>query len=206
MRKFPLHSSLILGVVTRQWRITPIFHVGFWFFGLPYMVLGILDLLSSDDFKLKAAGIVCLIVLALLTVPSMLWWFFGSGKVKFITYFEESKDVLSMDDGSIISMDSSSEGSSIAPSSVGGGYEVKFKKEEKEPRTAAKNVVTNTKQSKKKAKSYHWDGKSNYMEQNLYNMKPKPPQPRSNKRLRKTRRKQTNEGCCADVEGCGIMS
>ena len=204
MRKFPLHSSLILGVVTRQWRITPIFHVGFWFFGFPYIILGILDLLSNDDPKLMAAGIGCLIVLAILCVPSMLWWFFGSGKVKFITYFEEDRDIVSMDDDSILSMDSSFEGSSIAPSRVGDGYEAKLKKEKKENKTAPKDVVA--KQSKKNAKSSHWDGKSSHMEQSLYNMRTKPPQPRSNKRLKKSRRKQTNEGCCADVEGCGIMS
>jgi hypothetical protein len=203
MRKFPLHSSLILGVVTRRWRIFSLVHIVFSFFGVPFMLLGINALITSENTGMKAVGIIVSIVLGIAIIPSLIWWFFGSGKERFIAYFEDTGGYAGDNDyGEDEEMsypDSVSEGTSIGGGSSVGGYEVKYK--DKKTRTKGKASPQGTMKNQKSKKSNEFSG-----DNSLTNMKPKPPPPQSRKRLKKTRTRQpiqTNQ-CCTEVTACGI--
>ncbi len=199
MRKFPLHSSLILGVLTRRWRIFSVVHILFSFFGVPFMLLGINALITSENTGMKAVGIIVLIVLGIATMPSLVWWFFGSGKERFIAYFENTGGVAGDDDygedEEISYPDSASEGTSIGGGSSVGGYEVRYK--DKKPRTKGKASP----QGKNKKSPNEPTG-----DNSLRNMKPKPLPIQSNKRLKKTRTRQPIQTtqCCTEVTACGI--
>lgn len=201
MRKFPLHSSLILGVVTRRWRIFSVAHILFSFFGVPFILLGINALITSENTGMKAVGIIILIVLGIAIMPSMVWWFFGSGKERFIAYFEDTggfaRDVEYDKDEEMSYPESVSEGTSIGGGSSVGGYEVRYK--DKKPRTKGKASPLGIMKNKKSPNEFSGDN-------SLTNMKPKPLPPQSKKRLKKTRTRQpiqTNQ-CCTEVTACGI--
>jgi len=197
LRKFPLHSSLILGVLTRKWRIFCFLHLAFVFFLIPFMFLGITDLLSSQNNGLKALGIVILVVVGLIMIPLMLYWSFGQGKEKFIAYFErgynKEKEQEQPDEEDISYQDSFSEATSFDGGSEAGGMEVKYKEKDSGPTGILKkqkrfpsDLIKENSQNGLKSKSI--------------------PKTTKRKRLLKTRPRQpidTNR-CCADVNACGI--
>ena len=135
-------------------------------------------------------------------IPTLIWWFFGSGREQFIRYFEND-DVVENDawyeeDEIVSGRDTFSEATSIAGSSSAGGYEVKFKPQQE--KMSARDVQKNRRRAKKSETN---------RENSLMNVKPKRPPPQSRKRLKKTRKKDaTDTTCCTEVnvQNCGITS
>lgn len=183
MRKFPLHSSLILGIMTRKWRIFSLIHVVFTFFLFPLMILGINDLMTSRNLALISVGVIILVILGITIFPLLLFWFFGAGKEIFVTFlkkhvFEETGNYKpNSPDDDISFRDRSSANTSIGGGSSTGGYEVKY------------NNKHNSKQKRK-------------VNNSLNNMKSKLPKRSSRQRLKKTTPPQTES--CNGEEACGI--
>lgn len=141
LRKCVLHSSLILGVITRRWRITALIHVLLAFFAFPLMFLGIISLLQGKNAGLKAAGIVCLVLIGIIVVPILVWWQCGSGKGRFIRFFEGSSVVIDDDTsyGDNSSISESEEGTTVLEDTTTGGYEVRYKEKDNSPKGILKN-------------------------------------------------------------------
>jgi len=189
LRKFVLHSSLVLGIITRKWRIVSLLHLLLAFFGFPLILLQIMTLLQSENAGPKVGGILCLIIIGIIVIPTLAWWHFGSGKSRFIRFFEGS-NVQSVyyedDDNSSISESENGEETTIEGGSSVGGYEVRYKEEKKE--SAPKGILRNR------------TGDVNVFGRD------KATQQRSGKRLRKTKGKEESNtnACCQAVENCGV--
>lgn len=173
--------------------MTSFFYVAIAFFGFPSMALGIIGLIEGGNPALKAVGIVSIVVIGIAIFPTVIWWFFGSGKERFITYFEQSKEEDIYDNDSLSFRDSASEGTSIEGGSSVGGFEVRYKKKKE---NQSNRILNN------RAKQLGADN-------TLRNVKPKrPPPPQTRKRLKKTRTRQElqPDTCCTEIElnGCGV--
>lgn len=195
MRKFPVNSAIILGIGTRKWRIVPVFHVLISFFGLPLMFLGIVALTQNSNVGMTALGIIILVVIGILVFPILFWWFFGSGKNRFIEYFEDPVGEMSDDDDNISFDENNSEGTSIGGGSSNGESPVKYMKKQ-----------TNNYKNRIQKKIF---AQQNSRENRLRNVIPKKLPPKSKKRLKKTKPIEpvdTTAQCCTEVnlEGCGI--
>ena len=152
------------------------------------MTIGVMMLIDSGNKALKAVGVVSLIVLGIMIIPTLLWWFFGRGKERFISYFEGSNkdEFYGEDDASF--QDSFSQGSSITGGTSVGGYEVKYKNKDK---TSQQNQIKT----------------AEYKENSLRNVKPKKPgPPKTRKRLKKSRARQpiNTRTCCTEINACGV--
>lgn len=89
MREFPIHGSLISGIIVRMWRFASLFYFGFTFFLCPLMVYGITKLLySKNTFFISLGGIIVCVLIFLIGL-SIFVWFWRSGRERFILYFEE---------------------------------------------------------------------------------------------------------------------
>lgn len=197
MRKFSLHSSLILGVITRKWRITPLIHYLFSFIGFPFMILGIMDMLANKNKALMILGIFILVILGLMIVPSLVWWFLGSGREKFISYFEEVEEEKANKDDNLSFPDTATEGSSIAGGSSYGGFEVSYNERNRSRETSHPRGILRNKSEKRhdhRRSSTNANGRSNPMKQ------------RSRKRTKRARSRQpvNKKQCCTDMNACGI--
>eukprot|EP00551_Chaetoceros_affinis_P002604 CAMPEP_0203638660 /NCGR_PEP_ID=MMETSP0088-20131115/4630_1 /ASSEMBLY_ACC=CAM_ASM_001087 /TAXON_ID=426623 /ORGANISM="Chaetoceros affinis, Strain CCMP159" /LENGTH=150 /DNA_ID=CAMNT_0050493347 /DNA_START=978 /DNA_END=1430 /DNA_ORIENTATION=+ len=148
-----------------------------------------MTLLQSENAGPKVGGILCLIIIGIIVIPTLAWWHFGSGKSRFIRFFEGS-NVQSVyyddDDNSSISESENGEETTIEGGSSVGGYEVRYKEEKKE--SAPKGILRNR------------TGDVNVFGRD------KATQQRSGKRLRKTKGKEESNtnACCQAVENCGV--
>ncbi len=156
------------------------------------MLLGIVNLLQRQNSGLKAVGIVCLVVIGIIVIPIFVFWHFGSGKERFIYFFEGSSSLnFGYDDDDNSSISESEDGTTIGGSSVG-GYEVKYKEKDNAPKGILRNRTGDV----------NVYGRDN----SLSNIKSKGLQQQSKKRLRRSRTtEESNTNVCIQaVENCGV--
>lgn len=112
MRKFPLHGALILGILSNAWRVLPLIYVSITFFGIPFLLIGIIDLIQNSNKGIKAAGYIAVLLLLILNICAFYWWFKYDGRNKFLTFFSDNnidnEEDCSVVDEEIISMDGAS--------------------------------------------------------------------------------------------------
>lgn len=92
LREFPIHSALIVGIITRMWRYVCVVYFGLAFIVFPLLLFGIGHLLygtkkTSIGFGWTLVGVILLVLLHF-----SYGWFFKGGRESFIEFFEEPSD------------------------------------------------------------------------------------------------------------------
>ena len=87
-REFPLHGALIVGIMTRMWRLVCIVHFAVTFILVPLTFLGLGRLLYSGN-KTNVVGWLIFIVIIFVFLTSAYCWFNFYGRERFIAFFEE---------------------------------------------------------------------------------------------------------------------
>lgn len=105
MRTFPLHGALIFGILSNSWRCFPLIYICVTFFGIPFMLIGIIKLTQDSSTGIKAAGYIALSLLVIMITSGIYWWFRSDGRDKFLTFFsdndQDDQDYLDNDSRSI---------------------------------------------------------------------------------------------------------
>lgn len=154
-------------------------------------------MLANKNKALMILGIFILVILGLMIVPSLVWWFLGSGREKFISYFEEVEEEKANKDDNLSFPDTATEGSSIAGGSSYGGFEVSYNERNRSRETSHPRGILRNKSEKRhdhRRSSTNANGRSNPMKQ------------RSRKRTKRARSRQpvNKKQCCTDMNACGI--
>ena len=142
-------------------------------------------------------GVFIIIIIGLMVVPTLIWWFLGSGREKFISYFEEVEEGKDNGDGDLSLPETVTEGTSIAGGSSTGGFEVSYKdrnrlRENPHPKGILKN------KAEKELDEY---GNSTFASERR-----NPMRYHSRKRSKRQRSRQSvnKKQCCTDINACGI--
>jgi len=92
LREFPLHGALVVGIVTRMWRIVSFVYFAITFIIGPLVIMGLGHLIYSKKSTSLGLGWTLVTMLMLLIFTGFYNWFFNSGREKFISFFEETFD------------------------------------------------------------------------------------------------------------------
>ena len=92
LREFPLHGALVVGIVTRMWRIVSIVYFAITFIIGPLIIMGLGNLIYSKKSTSLGLGWTLVTILILLICTGFYSWFFNSGRENFISFFEDTFD------------------------------------------------------------------------------------------------------------------
>jgi len=92
LREFPLHGALIVGIITRTWRLVCVVYVAITFILVPLTILGIGNLIHSAKKVNVIFGWIFLASIGLVTLFAVYSWFCLNGRERFVAVFEESRE------------------------------------------------------------------------------------------------------------------
>ena len=91
-RECPLHGALVIGIMTRTWRIIGFVHFASTFIGIPFLFLSLGNMINSEKKSTAGFGWSVLIGIALITLYITYSWFYLQGRERFVAIFEDPVD------------------------------------------------------------------------------------------------------------------